>query len=151
MKLKAFTLVEVVIVVTLLAISIGVVLSWTMDALDQAKLQTTTESVMGNIRRQQASARSTRSDVPHGIFFETNQYTLFSGADYATSDTSTRQLYSLPTQITFSNISLNGGGNELLFNRASGETDQDGSITLSHEDISENNIITISPIGLVTW
>jgi len=151
MKLRAFTLFEVVIVVAILASSIAVVISWTLNALDQAKLQATTESLLGHVRRQQTSARSTRSTVAHGIYFENAQYTIFAGADYASSDPTTRQVFSLPAQITFSDVTLTGAGNELIFNRASGETAQDGTVTLSHEDLSEENTLTISSVGLVTW
>ena len=150
-KLKGFTLIEIVMVVTLLGLSIGLVMSWTMSSLDRAELQSSTESVISIIRKQQTAAMNSRNNLPHGIRFESNQFTSFEGVDYASSSPITRQVFSLPSNIHITDISLVSGLNDMTFHKASGETGESGSLTITHDKTSETFTITVNPHGLSDW
>lgn len=149
--LKGFTLIEVIMVVTLLASTIGLVTAWTLTSLKRAELQSTTEVIVGILRKQQTSAMSSKGNLDHGIRLESDQYTIFAGPDYATSSANSRQTFSMPNQLTISNITLAGGGSDLIFNKASGETAQDGTLSITHTSLSESMTISVNTLGLIDW
>jgi len=148
-KLRAFTLIEVAMVVTILTISITLVTAWTLNVLDQAQLQSSYESMLGILRRTHVSALGSQENLSHGIRFTLNDYTTFAGETFDVSDPDTRQTFELPPQIELSSISLNGGGSDLIFQKGSGETNQYGTVTIDHSEDSQPIILTISPLGLV--
>lgn len=149
--MRGFTLPEVIITVTILAVTITTVMAWTLASLDRAELQTTAESIVGVTRSTQALAMSSRNNAAHGILLENDRYTTFIGDTYASSIVSSRQSFILPSGFQLSNITLNGGGDELVFQKASGETATSGSFDLTHDQITDNFTITITPLGLIDW
>lgn len=148
-SLKAFTLIEIIIVVAILAISITLVTAWTLRTLSTAGLQATYEALSGTMRKSQSAALSSISGSDHGIRFSTTTYTTFVGSTYDGSDPDTRETFTLSPRIEFTGISLNGATNDLVFQKGSGETAQYGTITIDHTDESQPSTLGISPLGLI--
>ena len=70
------------------------------------------------------------------------------GSNYSTRDTAFDEETEFKSSIDLSFVSLNGGGDEVIFERVSGITTQHGSVEISN-NISEANTISISPEGTV--
>lgn len=148
-SLKAFTLIEIVIVVAILAMSITLITAWTLRTLSTAGLQANYEALSGTLRKSQSAALSSVGGSDHGIRFSTTTYTTFVGPTYDGSDPDTRETFTLSPEIEFTNISLNGATNDLVFQKGSGETGQYGTITIEHTAESQPTLITISALGLI--
>lgn len=148
-SLKAFTLIEITIVVTILAISITLVTAWTLRTLSTAGLQASYEALNGTLRKSQSAALSSVGVSDHGLRFSTTDYTTFVGTTFAGSDPDSREVFTLPPEIEITSVSLNGATNDLVFQKGSGETGQYGTISIEHTAESQPILITISALGLI--
>lgn len=127
---KGFSLVEMLIVITLLAIlavsGISILTGYQRDS----QLSTIAERIVETLRSAQSKSITGQGTYPWSVHFDTsvsNQhfFALFQGTAYGTGTdidpaylTDGAQLYSL---------SLTGGGSDVLFNRLTGATSQYGS------------------------
>ncbi len=84
----------------------------------------------------------------YGVHFASPDYVLFTGSSYSSSDPN-NQIFTLSSPDTVLTLSLTGGGSEVVFKRLSGETTQDGTITVSSPGISKTKTVTIYKTGLV--
>ncbi len=121
-KLGGFTLIEVSLVVGIFAILASFATINLLRPQQSADLNSTTTSIIADIKQQQArsilgESGGGLSAVVHGIYFESNKYTLFSGSTYNSSD---------PANFV---VNLSGGlslsttftGSQVIFNLQSGE------------------------------
>ena len=74
--------------------------------------------------------------------------TLFTGSVYSVG-ASTNQDFNLNSRDSIITISLTGGGSDVVFVRLSGETSQNGTITLSSSALSQTKTITVYKTGVV--
>ena len=127
---KGFTAIELLIVTSLIAVVA------TLVGLSFGQLRTSTQHIAQaqNIASVVAEARSNtvagQSNLQWGVHFTTDDYTLFRGSSYS-QGASGNVLYTLPSGVTISSISLTGGGADVIFDRLSGGTSQPGTITVS--------------------
>lgn len=82
-----FTLVEVLIVMGLITILSGLTVVNLVQPQKQASLASSTNKLLNDLRSQQARAMAgisdgTASAQEHGVFIESNKYTLFSGPSF---------------------------------------------------------------------
>lgn len=86
----------------------------------------------------------------YGVHFGTSSITLFKGSVYSASD-STNKVVILNSAVSISDISLAGGGTEVVFNRIIGDTNNDGTVKISLvKDSLKSKIISIFPLGTVS-
>lgn len=149
MKLKAFTLIEVLLTIVIISLSMGLVISWTGSILNSASLQTTAEELVSVLRNQQSSAANARENSSHGVEFAADRYTTFEGEN-ADSSPSTHFVKTMAQNLSLA-YTLTGGGDEIIFKKGTGETDQYGSVTLTHSKVDDPITISISPLGLIDW
>jgi Tfp pilus assembly protein FimT len=84
----------------------------------------------------------------YGVHFASTSVTLFAGSSYNPSDTS-NQIYFLNPSDTILTLSFNGGGTDVVFLRLTGETTQDGVLTVRSLLASSTKTITLFKTGLV--
>ena len=150
-KLKAFTLVEVILTVTILMIGIGAGVSWTLQAINSVELQSATESVVSLVRNAQAAAQKNYEDKNQGIFLESNKYSYFMGDSYDLSAAEDRQEFELPQGIEIAEVNLNGGLEEIVFQKGKGDTEEYGSFKLLHSASGDYFTVSIFPLGLIDF
>jgi len=95
-----------------------------------------------------ASNRTTSSkgDSVYGVHFATSSYTLFKGSVYSSLGID-NEVFSLPSSVEIYNIDISGG-NDVVFNKISGTTDNTGEIGLRIiNKPEETKIIKISESG----
>ncbi|MDD3646962.1 MAG: type II secretion system protein [Candidatus Dojkabacteria bacterium] len=143
------TLIEIVIVIGLLAILAGVSIPIYRTSFTKGDLDTSASQVLSTIRLAQSKAMGGEDASKFGIHFDTtttpDQYILFKGDTYNPSDTY-NQVNNLSRQIEISSVGLGGGGVDLVFEKYSGETVNDGTITFKNTT-GEFIYITINSIG----
>ncbi len=93
-------------------------------------------------------------DSQWGVYFNHNtngspdRWIVYKGSSYAARDASYDFIITLPTPLTLTNISLNGGGSEINFSKLIGATMQYGSLVVSSSQ-GTSNTISVSAKGLV--
>lgn len=84
----------------------------------------------------------------YGVHFDENQVVLFQGNVY-NSTASTNFPTSLNSLVGIQNVSLVGGGNEVLFNKLTGATAQSGTLQVYLQSATTTyKTVTISPTGI---
>jgi len=145
---KGFTLMEVVIVIGIIGIFSTVALVSFNASRNVRDLTTSSQNTLSILRLAQSRTLAGENDSAWGVRLASNQITLFEGDTFAGSPLTT--IYPLPSSIQINNISLNGGGNDIIFKRITGETDQTGTFLLSVIGSPSNSFsVTIDSLGKV--
>ena len=147
---KAFTTFELMLVLTLISISIGIAMVYSRLSLVRADLNAQTKEIMSALRLAQSQAAAGQGGVSHGVHLETGKYVIFEGSSYS-EGTSGNLEKELPPTLNIQNISLNGGGSDIIFTPPYGETSTYGSLELSSSGSGQSHTITISNLGLVQY
>jgi len=151
MKNSAFTLVELLVVIGISVILVGISSSVYLSLLKRSDVDVEArkfKSVL-NLARNQALASEGGQSFGVHIDSSSNEYVLFSGSTFNSSDPENER-FSIPSQVVVGSIQLQGGGVDTVFNRLEGTTSQYGSIMLADiEDASDNSTICISESGSI--
>lgn len=153
-KKKGFTLIELLIVIGVFVIIIATVLNIQGGILADTYLDTNTEQIAQTLRLGQMRSITRVNDSQWGVYFDediggtNDQFVLFNGTTYATRDASYDIVTELPNIISFSAISLNGGGDDVVFEKLSGDSFTYGSILIS-DNLGNSNTISVNAKGLI--
>lgn len=150
MKNKAFTLLEMLLVLTLVALFFGLGLLYTQTSTLRADLNTQADELAAYVRLAQSAAASGKEDQAHGIRLEADSYTLFLGTTYNELDTS-NTLVTLPPTVEIQNISLNGGSFDLIFSPPYGETENYGSFQLVSLNTGDAVTLMVNTYGSIEY
>ena len=160
--MKGFTLIEVVISVSILAL-LGVLAALIFFGSQRdTDVSAAAQKIAATLREAQTRSMSGEQTSTWGVQFSTsipteNFFSLFHGASYA-SATATTTTY-LPANLRFSNITLNGGGFEIRFDRLTGKTSQYGTgassqalcVTNDQEPSACKKSIRVTAQGRIDW
>ena len=140
---KGFTLVEILIVFSIIVVVSAV----TIPLYNRWQVANTIASekteVAQHLRLAQTRARSGLGDKNHGLYFQSNNYTIFEGDDYLTRDQGEDEFYYLPTSVVISGFS------EIIFIKQTGIPNITGTLTLTNTITSETATIDINSQGLI--
>ena len=150
MKNKAFTFIELAIVITLLVASLALVGLYSQVSQVRADVNTQAASFVAYARLASSDEEAGRSALNHGIHLEPDSYILFEGASYV-PEASENFTISLPATISIQNIALNGAGSDIIFNAPNGGTNTYGSFDFHSEQINKTVSITIDENGKISY
>lgn len=150
MKNKAFTLLEMLLVFALIALFFGLGLLYTQSTTLRADLNTQADELAAYVRLSQSAAASGKGNEAHGLRLETDFYTLFLGTTYNELDT-TNTVITLPPTVEIQNLSLNGGGSDLIFSPPYGETENYGSFQLVSLNTGDAVTLTVNTYGSIEY
>jgi len=139
---EGFTLVEVLIVVSVLLVIIVGSIFLGGSQFAKRQIDGEAEEMLSVLRRAQARSVSGYVSDVWGVHIQTSEYTLFLGSDWPARDTTYDEVHVLPASMTALGIS------EVHFIIGTGETPDYGTITLTQD--SESSTITVSESGLIT-
>lgn len=142
-----FTLLEIVIVVALLTLVGSLALVSFLRARVSRELVTTTQNVLSVLARAQANSLAGRDDSSWGVRLDQAQYVLFRGTTYASATLT--EPYPVAGRLEIVNVSLVGGGQEVVFDRITGATVQPGTFELRSRDGAETFLIAVDASGKV--
>ena len=147
MNKSGFTLIELLISIGILAIITTFGATFFSTGIGQNELVSTSWEVIDTLRRAQSSSLSGKGNSAWSVHFETNQFVLFKGVTYNVLDPD-NVFFPLSTTIEVSDISLNGGGSDVFFNKVKGTTTKFGTVTLLDTNTGETRVINISKEGV---
>lgn len=152
-KFIGFTVVELMVVMGIIAIIAILLIPALHDFQMRADLENSAEEIVNTLRLAQQKTISSEGASSWGVYFSTStpphQYTLFRGANYSSRTTSSDEIHNISGTVLIFTIGL-GGGQEAIFDRISGVSQQSGSITLvSRADNSKTKTIYIESSGRI--
>lgn len=150
-KNKGISLIEILIVVSIIVIISAIVIPNFSKFHNQQVLQNTTEDVISLLNEARNSTISSKNSNTYGVHFQIDKVILFTGASF-TSDPSNKQV-DLDSSVTIpvaGGINLNGGGSDIVFARITGDTIEYGTIIIQlTRDVAQQKVITVSKIGVI--
>ena len=146
--MKGFTLIETLLALGIVAIIAAIsVMSLSNFNKDKA-LSIEVEKVLSLITKARSLTLAAKDDSGYGVHFEERKSVLFKGASYSSS-AATNQIQLLNDEVKISAIALTGGATDVVFQKLSGATTQNGTLTLaSVRNASQTKMITIAMTGI---
>lgn len=139
---RGFSFIELVIVIGILTIISGVAILFLRSLVIQTDLSGNAKNIISTLNLAKSKTVSSEGASQWGAHFEADKFAIFKGATYNAGDANTK-IYNLPTALEISTISLNGGGNNVLFTRITGQTSNYGTVTI-REKAQITNLININ-------
>jgi len=147
---KAFTFIEIMIVIALMTLMLGLSLLYSQTSIVRSDLNSQRSGLISQLRLAQSNAMSGKKGASYGVHIKSDSYTTFTGSSYVADGTG-NFIYNLPSTIQLTNLSLNGSGSNVIFTSPKGETSEYGSIDIYSEQIQKTSTITINQFGVVTY
>lgn len=150
---KGFTLIELIVVITIFAIVAGFITTNLIRPQTSASVDATVNILMSDLKAQQIKSMVGQSNAlpsaqNFGIFLESNKYTLFSGSSYDPFDTNNFTV-NLDANITLTNITF--AQNTIIFTRRSGEVNGfsfgSNSLTIQNAETGEQKSLSVNSLG----
>jgi type II secretory pathway pseudopilin PulG len=147
MMFRAYTLIEVLLVVGIFTAMALITMPYSINLLQSGRGEDNTKNMVSNMFKQQQDAFSGQSNSAYGISFYSDHYVLYQGASLAGA-TDTLSI-NFDRSVTISNISLTGGAIEVNFSKNSLKPSKSGSVTVS--DSVNTYLVTINAEGLLSY
>jgi Tfp pilus assembly protein FimT len=146
---KGFTMTETIIIVAVSIILFAIIVSAYSGFNKNQSLNSTSSEVVSVLNEARALTLASLDNKAYGVHFQSDKVIFFKGSVFSSSDPDNK-ITTISSKISISNISLNGGGDDIIFQRLTGKTDQDGTITLSLvSDPSKSKTITVGVSGII--
>ncbi|MGB2762360.1 MAG: prepilin-type N-terminal cleavage/methylation domain-containing protein [Minisyncoccales bacterium] len=146
-KCKSFTLIEVLVIIAVIIILCAITANVYSSFRSHSELNTSSEKILSALRLSQSKTLSSEGASEYGVHFEQDKIVLFKGNVYDALD-SNNERYDFSSRIEISNISFNGGGTEIIFDRISGTTSEFGTVKLElKKDPNQFRVIVIASSG----
>lgn len=147
---KGFSLLELITIIVVLFLISIVVVPRLIDFQREQALKNTTENIISLLNKAKTDSLSSLNSSNYGVHFTTNSAIYFIGDTFNSSDLNNHQI-DFDSGVAISETSLNGGGNDVIFPRLTGDPIGYGTITLYlTSDPDRQKIITISQTGSIS-
>lgn len=149
---KGFTLIEILIVLTLTVIILSVVVSSLYNLVGGQALDKDFSSVGALIEQAKSLTLNSKSASQYGVYFGTSTVTLFKGENYVLGS-NTNQIYNLNGRTNISAVNLAGETTDrIYFERLTGYASASGTIALSLKKASTSpKVIQIYRTGVIEY
>ncbi|MBT4917264.1 type II secretion system protein [Candidatus Peregrinibacteria bacterium] len=147
---KGMTLIEIMLVVAILAISVGLSVLYSQSSQVRADINSQVEQFVGHLRLAHTSANAGLNDTSHGIHLETDSFTIFEGTSFV-EGADLNYEYELSATMQIQNISLNGGGSDIVFDAPKGNTSDFGTLEFQSDQANKTVEIEITRLGTVNY
>ena len=149
-KSPAFTALELILVITIMATLSGFFLLYSQGTTVRTDLNTQVAHFVAELRLAHSDSDSGKDPGDFGVNLSCNAYTIFEGSTYDVATTSNR-IVELPETIVIQNINLNGGATDIIFTSPQGETSQNGTLEFYSEPLDETKTVTITTLGYASY
>ena len=147
---RGITFIEVLVTISIILIISGIVFLNLSSFRNQQSLKNTAVDIVSILNEAKQNTLSSLNSTNYGVHFEQDSVTLFIGAVYSSDSVTNKTTIFDSSVLIPAQGGINvGGGDDVVFERLTGET-IGGTITLqSSADASKQKIINISKTGLV--
>jgi len=147
---SGITVIEVLLVVAILGMLTSLIIPPFANFRKKKVIDAEAEAVMELIARARMDTLASRDDTEYGIHLDSDSVTYFVGAAYDPM-APTNVTHEVISLVTLGNISLAGGGSDIVFDRLTGTTGEFGTFQLTFaSDADVFATITVSSTGTIT-
>ena len=147
--MRGFTLIEALTIVGILIVLIAVSIPAFRFFQKESDLNNSVEEALNTLRLAQNKTIASEGASQYGVHFEAGKCVLFKGTTYNPS-ASDNEIHNLPQSVEIDKVELAGGGQEVVFARVTGTTNQFGKVYFQLKtDISKTKTIYIENSGQV--
>jgi len=145
-----FSLIEVLIAVSVLTILTGLIAPGFNFFRQQSAIDSATQEIIHTLRLAQNRTLASEGDSNFGVYFETNKFVLFKGLTYSASATD-NEIHNFDSSLNISAINFGGAVAYVVFERLTGTTANYGSLVIGRTgDASQNRTIHIDQSGIIS-
>ncbi|OGZ06627.1 MAG: hypothetical protein A3C93_00015 [Candidatus Lloydbacteria bacterium RIFCSPHIGHO2_02_FULL_54_17] len=147
---RGITLLEILVVTAIVLLLSSMALAAFGTFRARKTMDVTVEVVMTSFGRARLDTISSKDDQQYGVHLESDKAVYFIGPTYS-SGAPTNIVYAVDPVLEIANVTLTGGGSEVLFNRLTGGTGQSGTFEIRLKgNTSIRTLITVNGTGAVT-
>lgn len=144
------TLLETLVAVSIMTMIGAVILASLNNFRAQKTMDAAVEEVLAAFSQAHFDTISSRNDQQYGVHIDTDKVTYFVGPTY-TAGTATNVIYRFVVPVEIVNVSLAGGGNDVLFDRLTGGTSESGTFVIRAKANSTlMTTVTINGTGAIS-
>lgn len=144
MTQRGFTLLEVLLCVTILGLLAGLSLPVYASFTRRNDLDVATQQIVNALRRAEQYSRAVQGDSTWGVQVQSGQATLYKGTSYASRTSGFDETITIPSSITVS------GGSDVQFAKLSGAPSATASYTLT-STVNDSRTVTVNAEGMVDY
>lgn len=150
-KVRGFTLIEILVSTAIIVLVGSITVSVFSSFNRERSLMKDVAEVAALIEEARALTLSSKDRSSFGVRFEADRAIRFQGTAYVEGAASNVTVLLGPST-TISSISLSGGGNDVVFEKLTGDATRTGSVTIALlKDPSRTKVIQIFGTGIVQW
>lgn len=127
--MRGFTLIETLVVVTIILTLVSIVSVSYRNFSRQTELQTSAQEIVATLDRARTRTQASRNDSQYGVHLASGSYALFPGNNYD-ANSPDNETVTLNSRFEIAEIDLAGGGSDIIFDRLTGATAQSGTFSL---------------------
>lgn len=150
---KGFTLLEILVAVGIIVLLCVIIIGSFSSFRKNQEFDNAIEDAVSVLNSAKSKTLSSENASQYGVHLETSRIVLFTGTTFTESNVGSNpsnQITKLPNSVELVNISLNGGGSDVVFKRLTGDTDKYGSFIIRlKSDVSKNKTIEIKSTGII--
>ncbi|KXK09605.1 MAG: type II secretion system protein [Candidatus Dojkabacteria bacterium] len=144
MRIKAFTLIEVLLAISLFSLIFAVSAPFLGRIVGSNDLDVAVQASVQSLRRAQVLSQTGENDSYWGVYFQNGSITVFRGQTYLTRNPDFDEITTVSNELAFTGLS------EVIFNPVIGNTSNTGSITITNPE-SEQWVISINNRGVIDY
>ena len=142
-----FTLIEILISVAIVGVIAAVAVSASRSFLEGKTAESAVYETLSALSRARSLTLASKGASQYGVHFETDSVSVFKGTSFASGNPENDVIF-LYKGAKIDNISLSGGGQNVIFERLSGKSAQTGTVTVSGLGGENPRVISIYETGL---
>lgn len=144
---RGASLVEILAALSIIAVMGSIVLAAFGEFRSRKTMDAAVELALSAFSRAHLDTISSKNDKQYGVHIEASKVVYFVGPTYSAAAT-TNANYLLPSGVEIANISLGGGGSNVLYDRLKGGTSNNGTFDVRVKARTTiKTTITISATG----
>jgi len=144
------TIIEIVIVISMIVVLATLSFQVFNVFIKRQALDKNAQQIASQIKEARSATLASRDDSVYGVHITATRTVMFKGTTFVESDSYNRE-FGLNVRVN-ATTSLNGDGNDILFDRLTGATDQYGSVTLLLvASTTITKVISIGATGIVEF
>jgi prepilin-type N-terminal cleavage/methylation domain-containing protein len=147
---KGFTLIEILVAITIMAIIGGIIFSAFSRLNSRKALDASANLVVSVLDQARSTTLASRNASSYGVYFGQGEVVIFPGVAYSAGDLS-NVTTNLHQAVGIRGISFAGGSTSVVFERLTGGTTSYGSVEVFLRSAPDTyKTISISPTGVAT-
>jgi type II secretory pathway pseudopilin PulG len=148
---RGITLIEIVVVLGIIALMSSITLAAFSNFRSHQTLDASIEIVLAAFSQAHLDTISSKNDYLYGVYLKSDEVITFRGTTYPGDGDPSNVHYTIPSTIEITNISINGGGSTIFYQRLSGATTNYGTFDVRlKSNTTIKTTVTINQTGVVS-